>query len=193
MLAGMIIPASSTSNELRRVETMGESSTAVRIAEIANPPLPRQRPENLQHRDVAVQGSPALAVSLEQALYLIRSTLLTLNDANRSGNYTVLHDLAAPGFQAKNNAADLGQIFAELRRRRIDLFAVALMAPQLASQPGLDGNGMLRLAGHFPTQPLQINFDLLYQNVDHNWRLFGISVQTPNVALQANLPATGQK
>src|SRR5262245_14444371 len=31
--------------------------------------------------------TPSIAV--EQALYLIRSTLLTLNDANRSGNYTV--------------------------------------------------------------------------------------------------------
>ena len=31
---------------------------------------------------------------IEQAIYLIRSTLLTLNDANRSGNYTVLRDLA---------------------------------------------------------------------------------------------------
>ena len=129
-----------------------------------------------------------MPVNLEQGLYLIRSTLLTLNDANRSGNYTVLRDLAAPGFQAKNSAADLGAIFADLRRRHVDLFAVALMAPQLASPPALDGNGMLRLAGHFPTQPLQIKFDLLFQNVDHNWRLFGVSVQTPEVAPQANLP-----
>jgi len=42
------------------------------------------------------QQQPAMPVSTEQALYLIRSTLLTLNDANRSGNYTVLRDLAAP-------------------------------------------------------------------------------------------------
>src|SRR5262249_13365177 len=136
---------------------------------------------------------PALPLSLDQALYLIRSTLLTLNDANRSGNYTVLHDLAAPGFKAQNTAADLGQIFAGLRRRRIDLFATALVAPQLASPPALDSNGMLRLAGHFPTQPLQIRFDLLYQNVDRSWRLFGISVQTPDVGSQANLPATQQR
>ena len=37
----------------------------------------------------------SLPVTLEKALYLIRSTLLTLNDANRTGNYTVLRDLAA--------------------------------------------------------------------------------------------------
>jgi hypothetical protein len=74
----------------------------------------------------AAPGAPPLQrplpVSIEQALYLIRSTLLTLNDANRSGNYTVLRDLAAPDFQARNNAAELAQIFSDLRRRNFDLY-----------------------------------------------------------------------
>ena len=125
-----------------------------------------------------------LAVSLEQALYLIRSTLLTLNDANRTGNYTVLRDLASPDFQNKNTAADLSDSFADLRRRHFDLFSVALAAPQLAAAPALDGNGMLRLTGFFPTRPQQINFDLLFQNVAGQWRLFGISVATPQVSAQ---------
>ena len=125
-----------------------------------------------------------LPVSLEQALYLIRSTLLTLNDANRSGNYTVLRDLSAPDFQARNSAADLANIFANLRQRHIDLHAAALMAPQLAAAPALNDKGMLRLTGYFPTQPQQINFDLLFQNVGGEWRLFGISIATPNAAPQ---------
>ena len=138
-------------------------------------PTPQQK--------TAPQQKPAteqkLPVSLEQALYLIRSTLLTLNDANRTGNYTVLRELASPDFQAKNTPADLGVIFSDLRNRKMDLFAVALMAPQLSAPPHLEANGMLRLTGAFPTRPLQISFDLLFQNVGGQWRLFGISVQTP--------------
>jgi hypothetical protein len=125
-----------------------------------------------------------LPVSLEQALYLIRSTLLSLNDANRTGNYTVLRDLSAPDFQAANTAADLAQNFTDLRRRKFDLFSVALAAPQLTAPPALDGNGMLRLAGFFPTRPQQINFDLLFQNAGGQWRLFGLSVSTPQVSAQ---------
>jgi hypothetical protein len=125
-----------------------------------------------------------LPVSLEQALYLIRSSLLALNDANRTGNYTVLRDLAAPDFQARNTAADLAQVFVDLRRRNFDLFSVALAAPQLTAAPALDGSGMLRLTGFFPTRPQQINFDLLFQNVGGQWRLFGISVATPQVNAQ---------
>jgi hypothetical protein len=126
----------------------------------------------------------ALPVSLEQALYLIRSTLLTLNDANRTGNYSVLRDLAAPEFQAKNTAADLAQVFTDLRRRNFDLFSVALAAPQLTAPPALDAAKMLRLTGIFPTRPQQINFDLVFANVGGQWRLFGISVATPQAPVQ---------
>ena len=134
-----------------------------------------------------------LPVSVEQAFYLIRSTLLTLNDANRSGNYSVLRDLAAPDFQARNSPADLAESFSDLRRRKFDLFAVALAAPELTAAPALDGKGMLRLTGHFPTRPLQIDFDLLFQNVGTQWRLFGISVATPAAPAAQAQPAAHAK
>jgi hypothetical protein len=135
-------------------------------------PAPAQQQQQTQQQ-------PAMPVSTEQALYLIRSTLLTLNDANRSGNYTVLRDLAAPDFQARNTAADLSQIFSDLRRRNFDLYGAALLAPQLTAVPALDQRGFLHLAGYFPTQPQQINFDLLFQVIANQWRLYGISVSTP--------------
>jgi hypothetical protein len=113
------------------------------------------------------------------ALFLVRATLLTLNDANRSGNYTVLRDLAAPDFQAQNTAADLAVHFTDLRSRKIDLFAVAELAPQFAPAPAVDASRRLHLTGFFPTRPLQINFDLTFQVVNGQWRLLAISVATP--------------
>lgn len=127
-------------------------------------------------------AQPAPPITQAQALYLTRATLLTLNDANRCGNYTVLRDLAAPDFQAKNTAADLALVFTDLRRRNIDLFAVALLNPQFTPAPALDASGRVRLTGFFPTRPLQINFDLTFQVVGGQWRLFAISVATPEVA-----------
>ena len=119
-------------------------------------------------------------VSVEQTLYLIRSTLLTLNDANRSGNYTVLRDLAAPDFQARNTAADLSQIFSDLRRRNFDLYAAALLAPQLTAAPTIDAERRLRLTGFLATRPQQISFDLSFQVVGGQWRLFGVAITTPD-------------
>ena len=81
------------------------SLTSVLAQQKPSPPKPA--PAQQQPPPQQTQQQPAMPVSTEQALYLIRSTLLTLNDANQSGNYTVLRDLAAPDFQARNTAADL--------------------------------------------------------------------------------------
>jgi hypothetical protein len=145
------------------------------------PPAPQAAPQ------------PSLPVSLEQALYLIRSTLLTLNDANHSGNYTVMRDLAAPDFQARNTAADLAQSFSDLRRRNFDLYAAALLAPQVTAAPALDADKRLHLTGFFPTRPQQINFDLSFEVAGGQWRLFGIAIATPEAPpLPAQAPAAKQ-
>jgi hypothetical protein len=141
-----------------------------------NPSL--QVPSNPVTQPQGTKG-PESPIQLPQALYLIRSTLLTLNDANRSGNYSVLRDLAAPDFRTRNTAADLAAIFSDLRARKFDLFAVAIEAPQLAAAPSIGSDRMLRLRGYFPTRPLQIEFDLLFQDVGGQWLLFGLSVATP--------------
>ena len=168
-----------------RAPTIGFVLVAMSASNLATEERrPGQAPPPAAAAQPAAQQQQQLPVSLEQALYLIRSTLLTLNDANRTGNYTVLRDLASADFQAKNTAADLSDSFTDLRRRRFDLFSVALAAPQLTAPPALDGNGMLRLTGFFPTRPMQINFDLLFQNAGGQWRLFGISVATPQAAGQ---------
>ena len=140
----------------------------------------------------ATPAQPSLPVTLEQALFLIRSTLLTLNDANRTGNYTVLRDLAAPDFQARNTAADLGLNFLDLRRRNFDLCGVALLPPQFTEAPALDQRGMLRLAGYIPTQPQQIKFDLVFQIAAGQWRLFGIAIATPEAPAPPQAQAQAQ-
>jgi hypothetical protein len=132
----------------------------------------------------AVQSTPVAPqqtyqVSSSQAVYLVRSTLVTVNDANRSGNYSVLHNLATPDFQAKNTPADLAVAFLNLRRRNLDLFALALAPPEFTAAPAIDSQGVLRLTGFFPIQPRQLNFDLFYQVVNGQWRIQGIAIAIP--------------
>jgi hypothetical protein len=131
----------------------------------------------------------------EKIVLLLRSSLLTLNDALQTGNFTVLRDMGAPGFRDANTAARLSQSFADLASKNVDLSAVSIIAPQLSEPPALDqAKGMLRLKGYFPGQPVQINFEMLYQAVDGRWRLFGLSVQpgapTPAPAAKAADPAS---
>jgi hypothetical protein len=141
-------------------------------------------------------GPPQVVMpDAEKIVLLLRSSLLTLNDALQTGNFTVLRDMGAPGFRDANTAARLSQSFADLASKNVDLSAVSIIAPQLAEPPALDqAKGMLHLKGYFPGQPVQIKFEMLYQAVDGRWRLFGLSVQpgppTPALAAKAPDPAS---
>ena len=127
-------------------------------------------------------------------LILIRETLLALDQANRTGNYTVLRDLGSPDFQA-NTAARLAEIFAQQRHDNVDLSGVAVIDPQLTLLPQIEANGMMHMAGFFPSVPTQVNFELAYAPIGGRWRLFALSVslgQAAPAAPQSPAPAAPQ-
>jgi hypothetical protein len=141
----------------------------------------------------AAQAAPTPAqIDRNGVLILIRSALIALDQGNKTGNYTVLRDLGAPGFQS-NTAARLAEIFVAQRRDNIDLSGVAVLDPQLTVLPQIESNGMLRMAGFFPSVPTQVNFELIFAPVSGQWRLFGISVnigQSAPVAPNPPAPAS---
>jgi len=128
----------------------------------------------------AAQAPQDLAVPDHRTvLILVRTTISALNDANRTGNYTVFRDLGAPGFRDGNPPARLAEIFANLRKKNLNLAPIVVVEPTLTAPPTINPQGMLHVAGVFPTRPLQVSFEMLYQNVGGAWRLFGIGVDTP--------------
>jgi hypothetical protein len=119
-------------------------------------------------------------------LMLIMSSITALNQANATGNYSVLRDLGAPAFQNINNAEKLSQIFADLRNRKLDLSPILLFQPKLFRRPEMNAQGLIRVTGFFPTAPERVNFELIFQPVQSRWRLFGITVNTSPAPASAN-------
>jgi hypothetical protein len=128
-------------------------------------------------------AAPSLMADIEADMGQIHAQIAM---ATRRLESSVEHMKAKTGSQLSEigkSSETIARLKAELGEKTVAL-QVALAAPQLTAPPALDGNGMLRLTGAFPTRPLQINFDLLFQNVGGQWRLFGISVATPQVPAQ---------
>ena len=133
------------------------------------------------------------------ALILIRTSIIALQQANQTGNYSVLYALSAPGFQKVNSPERLSQIFAKLRSQNFDLSGILVLEPQLTILPELYANGTMRMAGFFPSVPMQVYFDLQFTPVQGQWRLIAISVDiggatpaapTPNPALASSYTPT---
>ncbi len=118
----------------------------------------------------------AQAPDRQETARLIWTTLIAVDHANRTGNYSVLRDLAAPSFRDANNAARLAGIFAKFRTRDIGLRRVVLASPVYAEPPKILDNGLYRVRGSFPFRPVGIKFDLLFQHTDSGWQLYGVSI-----------------
>jgi hypothetical protein len=106
---------------------------------------------------------------------LVWSAMAAVDQANQTGNYSVLRDLGAPAFQSGNSAATLAQIFTSIRNQNVDLGYTLVVTPVFQFPPAIQ-NGLLRIRGVFPLRPTPIGFDLLFQNVSGQWRIFGIAV-----------------
>lgn len=107
---------------------------------------------------------------------LVWSAMAALDHANQTGNYSVLPDLGAPSFQTNNSAATLGGIFQAIRNQQVDLGYTLVVAPNFQFPPVIVQGGLLRVRGTFPLRPAAIGFDLLFQNISGQWRIFGIAV-----------------
>ena len=142
---------------------------------VATPVIAQQAPAP------SPQSSAPVPADLELAK-MVWSTMAAVDHANRAGNYSVLRDLAAPGFQINNDAAKLTQIFANLRSSGIDLSNTLLLAPTYRAPPRMVQPDILQVQGFFGLRPTAIAFDLYYQWVQGRWRLFGVSINPAQIA-----------
>jgi hypothetical protein len=124
-------------------------------------------------------ASNASTEARKLAHLLIKNALISVNQGNLTGNYTVLRDLASPGFRERNSASDLGSIFANLRQQKIDLSPIVLIDPVITQSKFSKEQNQLRLAGYFPSEPVQVKFDLVYQRANPGgWMIHGVSIGT---------------
>ena len=150
--------------------------------------VPAQVPVTGQARPPAsVQPVPA---ELELAK-LVWTTMAMVDHANRAGNYSVLRDTSASGFQIQNDPSRLAEIFAPIRASRVDVGNALVVAPTYTAAPALLQADVFQVKGFFPLRPTAILFDLYFQWEQGRWKLFGITIE-PGTVLQAGQAAAPQ-
>ena len=152
------------------------SSTGQVMAQQTQPaaqpsPRPVQQPVIRAKKQI-----PAQVPDQGSVFRLVLSSLVALNQANNTGNYSVFHMLGAPGFRKANPPQRLAKLFAKLRNQNVDLTESLLIVPVLTQPTAINNNGFLHVKGNFPLRPRQINFEFLFQSVNGNWLIFGIAV-----------------
>lgn len=145
---------------------------------------------------VAQDSAPAQPIQAPPPavlLMLVRTTMAALNQANFTGDYSVLRGLTTPDLQAKSSPTDLGIAFTSLREQKLDLSPVLVLAPEFTEPTIMTEEGALRLKGFFPTRPLEVQFELVFRPVDNVWRIDGLWVTTAAASVAVNsAPKAGE-
>ena len=95
------------------------------------------------------QAKQELKMETVQLVALIKSTIMALQHANQTGNYSVLRDLGSPVFRERFDQAQLTAVFSNLRSRGVNLTPVLFLLPNLTKQPEMTEGNQLHIVGDF--------------------------------------------
>lgn len=156
----------------------------------ANQPAAKKKEPNDKTGSSKEQAAPNVPKmpQPEVLLIMVRAALIALDQANKANNYTVLHALGGPMLQ-QNPPEKLAQMFADVRKSNVDLQPILVLTPQITEAPVISPQQVLVMTGLFPTQPLQIRFQVAYQPVAGVWRIGGISLGLAPVKAATPAPA----
>ena len=147
------------------------------------------KPASAKPAAQAPQAKQELKMEAVQLVALIKSTIMALQHANQTGNYSVLRDLGSPVFRERFDQAQLTAIFSNLRSRGVNLTPVLFLPPNLTKQPEMTEGNQLHIVGDFPTQPLKIQYEILFLQIDGVWRIDGLAVDAVAQQVAATTPA----
>ena len=107
---------------------------------------------------------------------MIKTTLMSFNDANVTGDYTVFHARLAKPFRDQFSPEKLKATFKTFVDQQVDISSIVAKTPIADREVKVDDNGLLRIDGHFDTRPSQIAYTLKYIRSDGDWKAVGIDV-----------------
>jgi len=128
---------------------------------------------------IALSFSPAYAAEIpsdDEQDVLIRTTLMTFNDANMTGNYAVLLAKGSKQFQSQFPAEQLSSAFEAFRKNELFFEDVATADYDSYEKAKLDSEGALVLAGVFKTDDMQVKYRLRFVQNSKIWKFLGINV-----------------
>jgi hypothetical protein len=109
---------------------------------------------------------------------LVKTSLLTFNDANLTGNYSVMHARLAKAFQEKITPERLKSEFKAFSDQKIDIGMISAMPPMVSKEALINAvRGSLELRGYFDTKPSRITYELDFLPSEGQWKLAFIDVR----------------
>ena len=108
---------------------------------------------------------------------LVKSILVTLNDAVASDNFTILHAKISKPFREQFPPEKLRAVFKDLVEKHAVFDAVVAQKMIFDEDARIDEKGVLNLKGRFQTAPKQLRYQLGFLESEGAWKLSGVAIE----------------
>jgi hypothetical protein len=128
---------------------------------------------------VATSLSPVFAAEIpsdDDQDVMIRTTLMTFNDANMTGNYSVFLAKASKEFQNQFTVDKMAAAFESFRTHGLFFESVATEDYDSYEKAKIEPDGQLVLAGVFKIDRMQVKYVLKFFQNNKVWKVSGITV-----------------
>lgn len=128
-------------------------------------------------------AQPRLPLPTEEELgRMVTASLLEINKAFQSGDFTNFHGLIAERWKQETTPEKLRETFQDFVDKKVDLSPIENLQPRLTPPDALSSAGFLVVKGHYPTQPSRLSFELEYVQERGEWKMVAIGVNVAEAA-----------
>ena len=107
---------------------------------------------------------------------LVKSILVTLNDAVAADNFIILHAKISKPFREQFPPEKLRAVFKDLVEKHAVFDAVVAQKMIFDEDARIDEMGVLNLKGRFQTAPKQLRYQLGFIESEGAWKLSGVAI-----------------
>jgi hypothetical protein len=122
--------------------------------------------------------SPAVPLSRAEQMSLVKKSMrdfiVSMNDKSMEKFRSTVSQL----WQKQHTTEQLNQAFRQVIDSGLKWSLLEDLDPVLADDAKIDENGVLLLAGYYPTKPAQVNFEQSFVYEGLSWKLSGFKIET---------------
>jgi hypothetical protein len=128
-------------------------------------------------KGAAFEDALARSVPDEKTLReLIGRTLTSFNDAVRQKSFAEFYKNVSISWQTQLTERQLQRAFQPFIDQGVDISGALQLTPEMDVAPQITTEGLLTIAGHYPSKPYHVEFTVKYIYEAPEWKLFGIDV-----------------
>lgn len=106
------------------------------------------------------------------------SSLLAFNDGVQEKDFSAFYKKISALWQEQTTPEKLTELFNDFIDKEIDISPIKKVEPVFNKEAKINSDGLLVIAGYYPTTPKRVVFELKYLEEKGDWKLAGINVKT---------------